>query len=389
MCPLKDASRRSPNAASLISKNGTLSFSELDKLVDQSPIYRFAKEPNSISLVVKILSTMRKGGSILLLNPKDPKPIDEIQGPPRSILLYTSGSTSKPKIAILTWDALIKNAEDAVSALDLEPGDQWKLTLPLFHVGGLGVLIRCLLGHATVVLDDSPNVTHISLVPTHLYRFTPVYPKLKCLLVGGAPIQNLSRNLPIRTTYGLTEMGSMVTLDGKVLPNRRVKLEATGEIYVQGPSLFYGYYGQTPHQGWYATKDLGKMENGQLTIVGRKDWMFISGGENIQPEEIEKAILHNPLVTEVAVLPVNDPEFGKRPVAVVRADTSFTFKEMVDTLEGSLPKFKIPIMLFLVDEMPRKSNFKLDRFILSQMIQTQLDQDHNFFSTGQKKTAYL
>ena len=113
--------------------------------------------------------------------------------------------------------------------------------------------------------------------------------------------------------------------------------------------------------------------------------MFISGGENIQPEEIERELLLLPEIFEAVVLPIDDPEFGKRPVAVVRAEASFNLNRMQQYLSERLPKFKIPISLFFVTEMPQKDNFKLNRFILSQYINNQLDQE----MSGQKKTAYL
>jgi O-succinylbenzoic acid--CoA ligase len=314
-----------------------------------------------------------------------PAPVQITDGPQNSLLLYTSGSTAAPKIAVLSLDNLLANASTVISPLDLKPGDQWRLTLPHFQVGGIGIVMRCILARATIVLDDSPDITHLSYVPTHLYRATPVYKHLRCLLLGGAPILSYPKHLPVYTTYGLTEMASMVTLNGSVLPNRELRISPDGEIWVRGPSLFQGYLGSSPQQDWFPTGDLGRYENGKLEIIGRKDWMFISGGENIQPEEIEQELLALPEIIEAAVLPIDDPEFGKRPVAVIKASTSFDLKWMQSQLSKRLPKYKIPIALLFIDEMPRKDNFKLNRFILSQYINSQLDPK----KSGQKKTAYL
>jgi O-succinylbenzoic acid--CoA ligase len=120
-------------------------------------------------------------------------------------------------------------------------------------------------------------------------------------------------------------------------------------------------------------------------IDGRKDWMFISGGENIQPEEIERELLLIPEVLEAVVIGKNDPEFGKRPVAFVRAEKTFDFKRMQTVLCNKLPKYKIPIELHLIDELPKRNDFKVDRFILSQHINGQLDRN----ISGQKKEPYL
>lgn len=374
-CPLKEAAKDAPNYPAILGKDLDLTFSQLDKIVDENP---------SSFLIAQIFGAWRNHRSIFPTNPASPTKAPHIEGPPQSLLLHTSGSTSAPKIAVLTLANLIANAKSVIEAVDLKPKDQWKLTLPLYHVGGISILIRCILARATLVIDDSPLITHLSYVPTHLYRATPVYKKLKCLLLGGAPIQNYPSQLPIYTSYGLTEMASTVTLNGNLLPNRELKL-IDGEIFVKGPCLFQGYFGEKPHADWFGTKDLGRWANGKLEILGRKDWMFISGGENIQPEEIEAHLLTIPDVEEAAVLPVNDPEFGQRPVAVISSKRKLTLQEMQNHLSERLPKFKIPISLFFLNEMPRKNHFKLDRFILAQYIKDQLDRN----ASGQKKSAYL
>ena len=332
---------------------------------------------------------MRKERSFFPINPRLPSASPNISGPPSTLFLYTSGSSGNPKIAKIPFRSLIENAKNCINPLDLRPNDQWRLTLPLYHVGGISILIRSILARACVVLDDSPEITHLSCVPTHLYRFYPLYKNLRCLLLGGAPVRDKPEGLPIHTTYGLTEMSSMVTLDGIVLPNRKVKIDTNGEILVKGPMLFEGYLGEDKHEGWFPTGDLGHFEKNQLVVTGRKDWMFISGGENIQPEEIEAVLLEDSEVHEAAVLGIDDPEFGKRPIAVVRANPSYNFKKMRDTLKTRLTTYKIPTKLIFVSHMPLNSNFKLDRFILSQTILTQLDGKKKQFKTGQKKTPNL
>lgn len=371
-CPLKEAALDAPNQIAILAKDYSLTYRELDQKIDQIPL-------------LKMFADWRKDQSFFALNPRLPTPPAEIVGPPKSLLLYTSGSTGNPKIAILSLANLLANAKTAIPAIDLRPGDQYRLTLPLHHVGGIGILIRCILARATIVIDDSPDITHLSYIPTHLYRATPIYKKLKCLLLGGAPIQKIPEHLPIYTTYGLTEMASMVTLNGISLPNREIKLGEDGEIFVKGPSLFQGYLGEPPQTGWFATKDLGRFVNKKLEILGRKDWMFISGGENIQPEEIEKHLAAFPEVIEAAILPIDDPEFGQRPVAVISANEKFSLQEMQKRLREYLPKYKIPIALYFIDEMPKKNNLKLNRFFLSQYIKAQLDRN----IPGQKNMAAL
>lgn len=368
-CPLKEAARDAPTQIAVLSKEYSLTYKELDQFVDKIPLFH-------------MFAAWRKGESHFAINPKLPNPPPELKGPPGSLLLYTSGSTAEPKIAILSLENLIANAKSAIIATDLKPQDQWKLSLPTYHVGGISILMRCILARATLVLDDSPDITHLSYIPTQLYRTTPIYKKLKCLLLGGAPIGSYPEHLPIHITYSLTEMASMVTFDGKLLPDRELRLAEDGEILVKGPCLFQGYLGSEPQTGWFPTKDLGKWVDGRLEILGRKDWMFISGGENIQPEEIEKLLLTFPEVIDAAVVGIDDPEWGKRPVAVV-SGRSFSYEEMRSRLEKHLPKFKIPIALFFLDELPKKNNLKLNRFLLTQYIKDQLVLN----TSGQKNGA--
>ena len=162
--------------------------------------------------------------------------------------------------------------------------------------------------------------------------------------MGGGPVppslvdEALARGLPLHTSYGLTEMASQVTTTppgasleelrtaGRVLPDREVSISERGEILVRGETLFAGYVeGEEldrplDAEGWFHTGDLGELdEDGYLRVGGRVDNLFISGGENVQPEEIEEALCRLEGVDEAVVVPVPDEEFGARPVAFVRS----------------------------------------------------------------------
>ncbi|MDP1607952.1 MAG: AMP-binding protein [Chlamydiales bacterium] len=291
-----------------------------------------------------------------------------------ALFLMTSGTTGEPKLAVLTCHQLFANAYGVLDLLGLQPGDRWLLNLPLFHVGGLSILIRCLLAKAAVVSDaDCPSITHISSVPTQLYRATPVYKTLRCLLLGGAPVSHYPQSLPVFVTYGLTEMGSMVLAKkdpadgylGFALPHRNVRLAEDGEILVGGECLFQGYWEQgrlIPPEPWFPTKDVGHFDPRRgFKILGRKDFQFISGGENIQPEEIESYLLQIPGVEEAVVAPRKDPEFGARPVAFVVG--SLDRKTMRAWLSAHLPSYKIPVDLILLPQIPKKG-MKVDRRVL-------------------------
>ncbi len=370
-CPLKWAAKDAPNQTALITPTQSFTFQQLDYLADTIPTPPFiipALHPTP-QLIAQFFAAWRREQSIFPINPRIPTQPPQMRPPARSLLLYTSGSTDRPKIAHLSPEHLIANAKSAIPALDLRPCDQWRLSLPLYHVGGIAILFRCILARATIVIQDSPSITHLSYIPTHLYRASPVYPHLRCLLLGGAPINHYSPHLPIYTSYGLTEMSSIVTLNGHCLPNREFCIDAQGEIHVRGDCLFHGYYpDQLPPSSWFATKDLGRIEQGKLIITGRKDWMFISGGENIQPEEIERELLRLPHVLEAVVIPINDPEFGKKPVALICTTHTLPLHSIQSALAKRLPKYKIPTQIYHINALPKKNGLKIDRLKCAQMI---------------------
>ncbi len=308
-------------------------------------------------------------------------------------LIRTSGSTGEPKLAQHSRGNHYWSAQGSRSNIPLTTQDRWLLSLPLYHVGGLAILMRCWLAGATVLIPATSDLssalntfqpTHLSLVPTQLRRLLRVPDHLtaltdcKAILLGGAPVTHALidtvRDIPVHTSYGSTEMSSQITTtppgyfktkasgdleethrptaSGQLLPHRELRLHE-GEIQVRGKTLFQGYRHrgivECPlDKGWFSTRDQGEWRDGQLYITGRRDNQFISGGENIQPEEIERHLLQLPGVSEAIVVPVPDPEFGMRPVAFVGFESleasTFTARclKLQLQLEKQLPRFKIP-----------------------------------------------
>ena len=272
-------------------------------------------------------------------------------------IIHTSSSSGAPKAALHSFSNHWHNAAGSARNLPFGPGDCWLLSLPLYHIGGYSMLFKSLIGGGAIAfggparsLEESLSslpVTHISLVPTQLYRLlrsshcATVMKAMKAILLGGsaasAPLldEAVSAGLPIYLTYGSTEMGSQVSTSaspvtapasdsGSILPFRDARISCDGEILVKGPCLFMGYLDANglsearDDEGWFHTGDDGMIsENRKLTVLGRRDRMFISGGENIHPEEIEKALAAIPGIEEALVVPTPDREYGMRPTAFI------------------------------------------------------------------------
>lgn len=361
-CPVKRAALEAPNQIAVIAEKNALTYRELDSIIEKAPILDSVKEPNSLSLIAKIYKALRCNTSLLLQNPKEPKSFRVKPLPFASLLTFTSGAAQEPKLAILPLQSLLASAQNVLSEVDFHPGDIWRLNLPLFHVAGLGILFRASLQKAAISLIEHPGITHLSCTPTHLYRASPISKNLRYILLGGAPPPNkLPSHLPIHTSYGLSEMCSTVAIDGKILPNTKVQITKEQEILVSGSSLFYGYLKKPPQKGWFDTGDLGAIKRGKLFVFGRKDRMFISGGENIHPEEIEKALEQIDGVIKAFVKAKDDPEFGQRPIAFIQSRGPQKPQELLAKLRDFLPKFKLPDEIHFIAKFPETPLGKIDR----------------------------
>ena len=456
-CPVHAQALEQPEGFALEGPDLSLSFDELDARVGLTgnrvlerglvPGARVGiAAGNSAGYVVLLLALLRRGFVACPLNVRRPRlqlqemareigcaaiiadpernaafeapwPLEDLVGQPsgraadtprrirlgrRATILFTSGSTGRPRAALHTYGNHWYNALGANENLPLAAGDRWLLSLPLYHVGGLGIVFRCMAAGAAVYVPEGSEpfaasvaargITHLSLVPTQLRRLLDDpqglrIDHLRGVLLGGAPVPGhlvrraLDRGLPIHTSYGLTETASQVTStppgapervlesSGRPLRFREISLAADGEIRVRGRTLFAGYVRGNSmalpldDEGWFRTGDLGRIdEQGLLHVTGRRDNLFISGGENIQPEEIEAALVSLDEIEDAVVVPVSDPEFGARPVAVIRAGSASIDQESVRArLRGLLPGYMIPVAFIEEPAEPSKGNLKLDR----------------------------
>ncbi|EDL51128.1 O-succinylbenzoic acid--CoA ligase [Vibrio mediterranei AK1] len=304
-------------------------------------------------------------------------------------IIFTSGSTGCPKAVVHGREQHIASASGLLERFSFTVGDCWLLSLPMYHVSGLGIVWRWLQAGATLKIasgdfcKDISDVSHASLVSTQLKRIidNQWQTKLERVLLGGSHIplsliqQAKARHIDAWMGYGMTETASTVTAkpvdewpsSGHILPRRELKLSGN-RIFVSGETLAKGYYWQgqilplTLEGQWLDTRDLGEWVNGnELRVVGRADNLFISGGENVHCEEVEAALNAQPTITQSIVVAVEDEEYGARCVAVVQSTALPTVSEQRQKLADSLPRFKQPIAYFLLPESLSQSGIKVSR----------------------------
>ncbi|OOF58526.1 o-succinylbenzoate--CoA ligase [Rodentibacter myodis] len=323
-------------------------------------------------------------------------------------MTLTSGSSGLPKAVVHNVQAHLDNAKGVCQLMQFNATQSWLLSLPLYHVSGQGIVWRWLACGAELHFPQTDfyasllQATHASLVPTQLQRlldYLTQHPqrdfKTRHILLGGAHIP-LELTQAIRqygiisySGYGMTEMASTIFAKpsddligvGQPLLGREYRL-VNDEIWLKGAGLALGYWKKgkifslTNEQGWLQTKDKGVWQNNELVIIGRLDNMFISGGENIQPEEIEKWILQSGLVKQVFVLPKQDKEFGARPVAILEFYEPFTestVEKLRIFLQEHLARFKQPVAYYPLPQDLQQGAIKISRKVLAEW----LAQQHN------------
>lgn len=292
-----------------------------------------------------------------------------------AVVIATSGTSGEPKGVVLTHSAVRASAEATSARIGVRDDDHWLACLPVAHVGGLSVITRAL--HLRTRLTVLPafdpaaaehsGATLASLVPTALARLDAR--RFRVLLVGGA---RAPRDLPpnVLTTYGMTETGSGVVYSGVALDGVDVRIDPDGVISLRGPMLLRTYRnGVDPKSGdgWFATGDVGEWadtpDGRRLVVHGRRGDMINSGGEKVWPDAVEHALSGHPAVSEVAVVGLDDPEWGQRVVAVVvpRPGGLPTLDEVRAAVKETLPAYCAPRELVLAESIPRTALGKIRR----------------------------
>ncbi len=343
------------------------------------------------------------------------------------LIVYTSGTTGRPKGAVLRQEALLWNGAMSRHMHGLISDDHVLTVLPFFHVGGLNIQTTPALHHGatvtihsrftadaalTTIARDRPTLT--VLVPATIQAVTD-HPdwaatdlsSLKAVSTGSQIVPShlierfVARGVPVLQVYGSTEtcpvavytrLGGDLTRTGStglpglcceaaVIDDAGVELppDTPGEIAIRGPNVFSEYWGneaatrEVLRDGWFRTGDIGRRDaDGYFFVHDRKKNMIISGGENIYPAEVERVLLEHPDVADCGVIGRPDPRWDEVPVAYVipRAGRQADAEALKAHLLAQLARFKVPREFVFVDDLPRTALGKVQHFRLKEIAET-------------------
>jgi acyl-CoA synthetase (AMP-forming)/AMP-acid ligase II len=334
-------------------------------------------------------------------------------------ILYTSGTTGRPKGAELTHSYYFWSSVNLMATLGVQIGDRPLVALPLFHIGGLAgppwfvyqgsktILLRSLDPKRFLELLGEEKVSGFGSVPALLdfLKLVPDFEKydwssVKVILVYAAPVpvtlirEYAAAGIEVRQLYGLTENNTGSVLDaeeaisragscGKPFLHTEVRIvdeggrdvgpEEMGEVLLRAPNTMKGYWNRPEdtvealQDGWLHTGDIAKMdEDGYLYIMDRKKDMIISGGENIYPAEIEDSLRGHPKVADVGVVGYPDEKWGEavKAIMVLKEGEELTERELIEWCQDKIGRFKIPKKVVFTDTIPRTPTGKILKRLL-------------------------
>jgi o-succinylbenzoate---CoA ligase len=323
----------------------------------------------------------------------------DVDAPPLAVL-FTSGTTGAPRAIELSRAAFRASAAASAAHLGWERDDRWLCCLPLAHVGGLSIVIRCLIARRAVVLAggfdastiagslERDGVTLASFVPTMLRRLFEAEQgwrapaSLRAVLLGGGPAgdelwdESGRRGVPALATYGMTETCAQVATARAEAPRRLLPLDGVrlrivqDRIEVAGPMLCTRVGGPAPDDGpWTAdgflrTRDIGRLADGALEVTGRADGVIITGGQNVVPSAVEAVLATHPAIGRAAVFGVPDEEWGELVGAVLEESGAAprpNATELRAWLASRLTSYERPRRVAWVRKLPENLSGKLDR----------------------------
>jgi fatty-acyl-CoA synthase len=334
------------------------------------------------------------------------------------IICYTSGTTGRPKGAVLTQANIFWNALNNQLAIDITSFDRTLVLLPLFHIGGTGLFaFPALLAGGTILIPnrfepgntiqliEEKSVTIIMGVPTihdairkHPLFESAEFKSVRWFYSGGAPCPKelieafLDRGLPFGQGMGMTETSPTIFMLSKEDYKRKigsigkpvmfceialvddngnqVPQGEVGELLIKGPHVMKEYWGlpdktkEAFHDGWFRSGDLMRQdEEGFIYVAGRKKDMIISGGENIYPLEIEQVLKELTDINEAAVVGVSHEKWGEVPVAFISLNKGRTLsiEEVNHYCLNRLAKYKVPKQFIILNDLPKNATGKIDK----------------------------
>jgi fatty-acyl-CoA synthase len=349
--------------------------------------------------------------------PRDDSPVETtaVSLADPHLFLHTGGSTGTPKVTEVTHGSICWNSFNTITAWGLRSDDVSPMVFPMFHTGGWNVLTVPLfhLGAEVViarefdpgrVLEQLDGGATVFVAVPAMFRMLTEHDdweetdlsSLRLAKSGGGPCRETvmrawwDRGVDLTQGYGLTECGPnnfampddwtreradsvgvpAMHVDARIVDDEGEPVEpgTIGELELAGLHAASGYWrrdeetGATFGGGWVSTGDLARVDaDGYYSIEGRKKNLFVSGGENVYPAEVEDAIADHDAVDEVVVIPVSDEQWGQVGKAVVQGDESLTLDELRSFLDGRLADFKQPRHLAFITEMPMSGPSKIDR----------------------------
>ncbi len=347
---------------------------------------------------------------------EEPRAVQPVGMDTPHIIMYTAGTTGRPKGAILSQGASFWNAINLTLDMNFNQDDRNLSVLPMFHIGGIGlftlpvlyvggsVIIQRIFDPAvTLQLVGKEKITlFFGVAAVFLFliqhaEFNPeVFKNARVVMSGGAPLpvslvqQYHQAGITLQQGFGMSEAAPSISTLCKELALKKagsigralfhvdtrvvdanlndMPVGQVGELIIRGPNLMLGYWERPDATNeafsgdWFHTGDMARMDqDGDLYIVDRKKDMFISGGENVYPAEVENAIFDMPQVAETAVIGIKDPQWGEVGLAAVavKADQNLMESEILDFLKERLAKYKIPKRVVFVDQLPRNAAGKV------------------------------
>ena len=334
------------------------------------------------------------------------------------LLVYTSGTTGKPKGVLLSNQAVAANIENGNALYDFQPNQNVLITLPLFHVGGLCILLLPALTQgatihlhrkfdpsATINTLTHDNISTTILVPAQMAAMM-AHPdwagadmsSMQHVVVGSSliPLTQIkawhAKSIPVSQVYGATETGPtaiglrpedarskegsagqaahLCSVEVRRADNSVCRTGENGDLWVKGPNILSGYWRNQNEtdlvlqNGWYNTGDIGHIdEDGFYWIVDRSKDVIISGGENIYPAEVENVALQHPSIKAIAVVGKSDPRWGETPVAAIELNPNTTLDDVgfKEFLTDKIAKFKQPKSIVIFDTLPRNGMGKIEK----------------------------